>query len=61
MHIPIYPVSRVDEVRPDYLFILPWNLKSEIAGQMRHVSEWGCKFVVPIPSVQVLDPRELAP
>lgn len=59
MHIPIYPVSAVDEARPDYLLILPWNLKSEIIAQMRHVSAWGCKFVVPIPNVEVIDPREL--
>ncbi|WP_423875472.1 methyltransferase domain-containing protein [Bradyrhizobium sp.] len=59
MHIPIHPVSAIDEARPDYLLILPWNLKSEIIAQMRHVSEWGCKFIVPIPSVEVIDPREL--
>jgi SAM-dependent methyltransferase len=61
MHIPIYPVSAIDEARPDYLLILPWNLKEEIVQQMRHVGEWGCKFVVPIPNVELIDPRELAP
>jgi SAM-dependent methyltransferase len=61
MHIPIYPVSAIDDVRPDYLLILPWNLKSEIVGQMRHVSSWGCKMVVPIPNVEVIDPRDFAP
>jgi hypothetical protein len=60
MHIPIYPVSAIDEVRPDYLLILPWNLKNEIVEQMRHVSAWGCKLVVPIPSVEVIDPGDLA-
>jgi hypothetical protein len=60
MHIPIHPVSAIDEVRPDYLLILPWNLKREIVEQMRHVGSWGCKMVVPIPDVQVIDPRELA-
>jgi SAM-dependent methyltransferase len=59
MHIPIYPVSAIDEARPDYLLILPWNLKNEIIEQMRHVSAWGCKFIVPIPSVEVIDPRGL--
>jgi len=59
MHIPIYPVSAIDEARPDYLLILPWNLKNEIVSQMHHVGNWGCKFLVPIPSVEVLDPREL--
>ena len=60
MHIPIYPVSAIDEARPDYLFILPWNLKNEIVSQMRHVGDWGCKFVVPIPSVEVIDPRDVS-
>jgi SAM-dependent methyltransferase len=60
MHIPIRPISAIDEARPDYLLILPWNLKSEIITSMRHVADWGCKFVVPIPTVEVIDPRELA-
>jgi SAM-dependent methyltransferase len=55
MHIPIRPVSAIDEARPDYLLILPWNLKNEIAAQMRHVAEWGCKMVVPIPIVEVVE------
>jgi SAM-dependent methyltransferase len=59
MHIPIHPVSAIDEARPDYLFILPWNLKKEIVAQMRHVGDWGCKFIVPIPHVEVIDPRDL--
>jgi SAM-dependent methyltransferase len=59
MHIPILPVEAIDEYKPDYLLILPWNLKKEIVAQMRHVGEWGCKFVVPIPGVQIIDPREL--
>jgi SAM-dependent methyltransferase len=61
MHIPIYPVSAIDDARPDYLLILPWNLKEEIVKQMRHVSNWGCKLVVPIPSVEVIDPKESMP
>jgi SAM-dependent methyltransferase len=59
MHIPIRPVAAIDEAKPDYLLILPWNLKKEIAAQMRHVGDWGCKMVVPIPNVEILDPREL--
>jgi SAM-dependent methyltransferase len=59
MHIPIYPVSKIDDARPDYLLILPWNLTKEIVAQMRHVGDWGCKFIVAIPNVEVIDPREL--
>jgi hypothetical protein len=58
MHIPIRPVSAIDEIRPDYVLILPWNLKSEIVSQMRHVGDWGCKFIVPIPAVEIIDPLE---
>ena len=59
MHIPIHPVEAIDDARPDYLLILPWNLKDEIAQQMRHVGDWGCRFVVPIPELTVIDPKEL--
>lgn len=59
MHIPIYPVEVINEVKPDYLFILPWNLKNEIVAQMRHIGDWGGKFIVPIPTVHVIDPKDL--
>ncbi|MER9028127.1 class I SAM-dependent methyltransferase [Mesorhizobium sp. M0674] len=59
MHIPIKSVEAIDEVRPDYILILPWNLKDEIIEQMRHVASWGARFVVPIPFVAVIDPSEL--
>ena len=52
-HIPISDPARIDETRPDYVFILPWNLKDEIAAQMGHIRKWGGKFVVPIPKVRV--------
>ncbi len=47
--------ERVVETRPDYLLLLPWNLKDEIIEQMAHVREWGCRFVTPIPRVAVHD------
>lgn len=59
MHIPIETVDAIDQRKPDYILILPWNLKDEIVAQMRHVGEWGAKFIIPIPEVQVIDPREL--
>lgn len=52
--IPIEPVERVAEDRPDYLFLLPWNLRDEIVGQMAHVRGWGGRFVTPIPGVEVI-------
>jgi len=51
--IPIYDPDRIRETQPEYLFILPWNLKDEIAAQMAYIRDWGGKFVVPIPSVAV--------
>jgi SAM-dependent methyltransferase len=60
MHIPIYPIEAIAEAKPDYIVILPWNLKNEIVEQMKFVGEWGAKFVVPIPEVQVIDPKELS-
>jgi SAM-dependent methyltransferase len=58
MHIPIRSVEAIDKARPHYILILPWNLKDEIIRQMRHVSAWGAKFVVPIPFVTIIDPEE---
>jgi len=52
--LPIYDPERIRETRPDYVFILPWNLKDEITRQMAYIREWGGKFVVPIPEVKVL-------
>jgi len=53
-HIPIFPPERIDEARPDYIFILPWNLKDEIIAQLSHARAWGAKFIVPIPEATVL-------
>jgi SAM-dependent methyltransferase len=54
-HIPIRSPERIYATRPDYLLILPWNLREEIVEQMAAVREWGCRFVVPIPTTRVLD------
>ena len=54
-HIPIFAPQKISETRPDYLLILPWNLKEEIMEQMRHIREWGGRFVVPIPEVEVFE------
>jgi len=53
-HIPIFPPEKLDEVRPDYVFILPWNLKAEIMKQLAHIRGWGGKFIVPIPQATVI-------
>ncbi len=59
MHIPIFPVEAIAAAKPDYIFILPWNIRDEIVRQMRQVGEWGGKFIVPIPEVAIIDPEEI--
>jgi SAM-dependent methyltransferase len=51
--IPIFAPERIFETRPDYVLILPWNLKDEIMEQMAGIRAWGGQFVVPIPDVKV--------
>jgi len=52
-HIPIYHPDRIREAKPDYIIILPWNLKDEIMAQLEFIREWGARFVVPIPELQI--------
>jgi hypothetical protein len=52
-HIPILHPDRLRDARPDYVLILPWNLKTEIMSQLAFIREWGGRFVVPIPEVTV--------
>lgn len=54
-HIPIYHPDKIKETRPNYLLILPWNLKEEIMEQMAYIREWRGKFIVPIPEIQILE------
>jgi SAM-dependent methyltransferase len=51
--IPIHAPERIMETRPDYVLILPWNLKDEIIEQMSAIREWGGRFVVPVPRAEV--------
>ena len=53
-HIPIFPPEKIRETRPDYVLVLPWNLKTEILSQLSYIREWGGQFVLPIPEVQVV-------
>jgi hypothetical protein len=53
--IPILAPERIFETRPDYLLLLPWNLREEITGQMAGIRAWGGRFVVPIPELAVHD------
>jgi hypothetical protein len=53
-HVPIVHPDRIKETQPDYLLILPWNLKEEIMEQMRYIRDWGGRFLIAIPEVKVL-------
>ncbi len=53
--IPIYAPDMIDQMKPDYVLILPWNIKDEIMEQMAHIRSWGGSFVVPIPEVTVVE------
>ncbi len=55
VRIPIHGPDRLRETRPDYVLILPWNLKEEIVEQMADVRSWGGRFVVAIPEVEILE------
>ncbi len=52
-HIPIYKPEKLSETKPDYILILPWNLRDEIIEQLSYVREWGAKFVIPIPKILI--------
>ena len=53
-HIPVVNESFLKEAKPDYIIILPWNLKEEIMGQLSYISDWGGKFVIPIPELRIV-------
>ncbi len=53
-HIPIFHPDKIKETKPDFVVILPWNLKDEIVSQLQYIREWGGRFVVPIPKVSIL-------
>ena len=53
VHIPIYAPEKIRQTRPDYVLILPWNLREEVMEQVSFIRQWGGKFVVPIPEITV--------
>jgi SAM-dependent methyltransferase len=54
-HLPVYAPEKLTDTKPDYVLILPWNIKEEIMDKMHHIRDWGGKFVVPIPAVEILE------
>jgi SAM-dependent methyltransferase len=54
-HIPVVNEARIRDEKPDYIIILPWNIKEEIVNQLSYVKEWGCKFVMAIPQIEIIE------
>ncbi len=52
--IPIFTPEKIAETKPDFILLLPWNLKAELMDQLKYAREWGAKFIIPIPEVEVL-------
>lgn len=57
--IPIFGPEKIEETKPDYVFILPWNLKEEIMNQISYVGDWGGAFIIPIPKPAIIAPKKL--
>ena len=55
-HIPIFPPEKILETKPDFIVIIPWNLRKEISRQLSFTAEWGAQLVVPIPQLEVFAP-----
>ena len=53
-HLPIQPPEKIAETKPDYILILPWNIRDEVINQLDYVRSWGGKFIVPIPKIEVI-------
>ncbi len=53
-HIPIASPTVIDTIQPDYIVILPWNIKDEIIATLQHVREWGCQFVIVSPKLDIV-------
>jgi SAM-dependent methyltransferase len=55
-HIPIYPPERLAQEKPDYVLVMPWNLRDEIARQLHYIGDWGGQLVVALPRLEVVTP-----
>lgn len=53
-HIPIVHEMKIKEFQPDYILILPWNIKDEIMSQLNYVKKWNCQFVVAVPKLKII-------
>jgi hypothetical protein len=54
-HIPVYNEAHLKAHQPDYVLILPWNLREEIIHQLSYIRDWGGQFVIPIPNMTIIE------
>jgi SAM-dependent methyltransferase len=54
-HIPVLPPEHIDAARPDYILILPWNLRDEVVSQLSDIRKWGGRFITAIPDIRVIE------
>ena len=52
--IPVVDESEIKKAKPQFVLILPWNLKNEITQQLIYIRDWGAKFVIPIPEIEII-------
>ncbi len=52
--IPVYTIDKIKEFKPDYILILPWNIKDEIIRQIDYIKSWNSKIIIPIPEVKII-------
>ncbi|MBW2621743.1 MAG: SAM-dependent methyltransferase, partial [Deltaproteobacteria bacterium] len=52
-HIPVVHPEEISRIKPEYILILPWNIKEEIMGQLEYIRQWDGKFVLPIPGLEL--------
>jgi 2-polyprenyl-3-methyl-5-hydroxy-6-metoxy-1,4-benzoquinol methylase len=55
VHLPIFSPEKIQETKPDYVLILPWSIKTELMSQLSKISNWGGRFIVPIPKLEIYD------
>jgi 2-polyprenyl-3-methyl-5-hydroxy-6-metoxy-1,4-benzoquinol methylase len=57
VHLPICSPEKIQDTKPDYILILPWSIKTELMNQLSFISNWGGRFIVPIPKLEVYDAK----
>jgi hypothetical protein len=53
-HIPVMNEAHLKQTKPQYVIILPWNLKEEITKQLAYIKDWGGRFIVPVPKLEII-------